>query len=91
MPGFDGTGPLGYGPMTGRGLGPCGRGLRRGYFGFGRGRGIGFGRRFGGFGRWFGGFADPRFVYDFNLKDYKRYLEQELAIVNEELAKEEKE
>jgi hypothetical protein len=36
MPGFDGTGPLGYGPLTGRGLGPCGRGLafRRG---FGRG------------------------------------------------------
>lgn len=25
MPGFDGTGPLGRGSMTGRGLGPCGR------------------------------------------------------------------
>ncbi len=23
MPGFDGTGPLGQGPGTGRGLGPC--------------------------------------------------------------------
>ena len=23
MPGFDGTGPLGQGPMTGRGLGKC--------------------------------------------------------------------
>ncbi|GAI57618.1 unnamed protein product, partial [marine sediment metagenome] len=23
MPGFDGTGPLGQGPMTGRGLGFC--------------------------------------------------------------------
>ena len=36
MPGFDGTGPRGMGPMTGRGLGPCGcgRGFRRG---FGRG------------------------------------------------------
>lgn len=32
MPGFDGTGPRGQGPMTGRGLGRCGRGL-----GFGRG------------------------------------------------------
>ncbi len=32
MPGFDRTGPLGRGPMTGRGLGPCGRGVafRRG-------------------------------------------------------------
>jgi len=36
MPGKDGTGPLGQGPLTGRGLGPCGRGLglKRG---FGRG------------------------------------------------------
>ena len=32
MPGRDGTGPLGQGPITGRGFGPCGRGLgsRRG-------------------------------------------------------------
>ena len=29
MPRFDGTGPLGFGPMTGRGFGPCGYG--RGY------------------------------------------------------------
>lgn len=36
MPYGDGTGPLGLGPMTGRGLGPCGRGLRRGW-GYGRG------------------------------------------------------
>ena len=41
MPGFDGTGPLGYGPFTGRGLGPCGRGLA-----FRRGFGRGFGRRY---------------------------------------------
>lgn len=25
MPRFDGTGPAGYGPMTGRGFGPCAR------------------------------------------------------------------
>ena len=30
MPGYDRTGPLGYGPQTGRGLGPCGRGFARG-------------------------------------------------------------
>ena len=35
MPGQDRTGPLGQGPLTGRGLGPCGRGFGRG---FGRGR-----------------------------------------------------
>ena len=35
MPGLDKTGPLGRGPLSGRGLGPCGRGLRR-FFGWGR-------------------------------------------------------
>jgi len=35
MPRFDRTGPLGLGPRTGRGLGPCGRGLA-----FGRGFGF---------------------------------------------------
>lgn len=29
MPGQDKTGPLGQGPMTGRGFGPCGRGFSR--------------------------------------------------------------
>jgi len=63
MPGFDGTGPRGMGPMTGGGRGFCGPygvgmgyGLGRGY-GFGRGyglgRGFGFGRGYG-FGRGFG-------------------------------------
>jgi len=40
MPGQDGTGPMGQGPLTGRGLGPCGRGLA-----FRRGFGRGFGMR----------------------------------------------
>jgi len=30
MPRQDGTGPQGMGAMTGRGLGPCGSGMRRG-------------------------------------------------------------
>jgi len=38
MPQQDGTGPMGQGPLTGRGLGPCGRG-----FGFRQGFGRGFG------------------------------------------------
>lgn len=48
MPGFDGTGPAGYGAGTGRGMGPCGRGMayRRG-FGLGIGRCFGWGRGFG--------------------------------------------
>ncbi len=67
MPGFDGTGPLGQGPGTGRGLGPCINAgapgpyweANRRWFGWGRGwfgRGRGwFCRRFGfGRGRGFG-------------------------------------
>ena len=42
MPGFDQTGPAGYGAGTGRGMGPCGRGMA-----YGRGFGQGAGRRFG--------------------------------------------
>ena len=49
MPRFDGTGPMGQGPMTGRGMGPCGGcspfGWRMGFRkGMGRGMGRGFGR-----------------------------------------------
>ncbi len=40
MPAKDGTGPLGKGPMTGRGLGPCNKGKK--VF---RGRGLGRGKR----------------------------------------------
>jgi len=39
MPNRDGTGPKGQGPLTGRGLGPCGAGMLRG-LGRGRGRAI---------------------------------------------------
>ena len=54
MPGYDGTGPAGQGPMTGRRLGRCREGftgqarplrLGCGWGGRGRGRGF-FGRRF---------------------------------------------
>jgi len=60
MPGGDGSGPRGEGPMTGWGMGSCrpkGEAQnpdapRRGFFGrmfagFRRGRGCGFGRGFG--------------------------------------------
>ena len=67
MPGFDGNGPKGQGPMSGRGMGYCTGyhdGPRQGGFGFGRGfrggRGGGFGFRGGrGRGRGYGWGADP--------------------------------
>ena len=47
MPGFDRTGPMGDGPMTGRARGYCRTGGADGTFGPGRrGGGGGFGRRF---------------------------------------------
>ncbi|MFH1364415.1 MAG: DUF5320 domain-containing protein [Candidatus Aenigmatarchaeota archaeon] len=33
MPGFNRTGPRGYGAMSGKGMGPCGRGTSRGFRG----------------------------------------------------------
>lgn len=42
MPKFDGTGPWGYGPVTGWGMGHCGNGRR---CGSGRGFGQGFRQR----------------------------------------------
>jgi hypothetical protein len=47
MPGGDRTGPLGYGPMTGRGAGFCAGYAAPGYVtpAFGRGRGFGGGGR----------------------------------------------
>ena len=61
MPGLNGTGPMGIGPMTGGARGLCSGKNAQGYnnpaagrggmgYGRGRGRGGGFGR---GLGRWF--------------------------------------
>jgi hypothetical protein len=78
MPRFDGTGPTGQGPMTGRGFGPCGLGLGwRKRFGSGR-----------GMGRYFG-WNDPQTKEDKvkALAEYKKALKEEL----EDVEKEEKE
>ena len=56
MPRGDRTGPMGMGPMTGRGLGYCAGYNAPGYMNAvgGRGWGMGFGRGWGG-GGWGGG------------------------------------
>ena len=86
MPFGDGTGPLGQGPMTGRGLGYCG-----GYaaparvYGFGRGMGRGFGK---GFGRGYGfGWAGYNVPYDEKtaLENRMRFLEEELKYIRDRL------
>ena len=71
MPRFDGTGPLGYGPGTGWGMGPCGAGMgwRRGGRGFGR-------RRFGG-----PGVYAPKIT----TSEETEMLTDEAAVLEEEL------
>jgi len=95
MPLKDKKGPLGEGPLTGRGAGPCeGDRSEVQSFGLGRGRmgrnqswgrggrgGSRRGRRGGGYG--------PRFLFGArsekeNLKDYKQALEKELENVKKE-------
>jgi len=107
MPNRNRTGPDGQGPMTGWGSGICngnptiddamynpgrfGRRRGRGY-GPGFGRGFGFaegigqraGRRFGaGFG---GGYSNVM-----TLEERKKYLEEELSAVNEQMNQQDKE
>ena len=70
MPAFDGTGPGGMGPMTGRGMGPCGGG-----YGYGRGLGRGFGWGYGPVG------YTPRVT----KKEEKEILEGDLEAIQEEM------
>ena len=76
MPAMDGTGPLGYGPMTGRGAGPCGQqGQRRGFFGRGNGSG---GRRCGCPFFWGNAPSSP--------EEQEQFLEEELKAIRAERA-----
>ncbi|OQA04746.1 MAG: hypothetical protein BWY68_00150 [bacterium ADurb.Bin400] len=71
MPGLDGTGPLGYGPMTGRGLGLC-----RGGAGCGLRRAAGFGfRRFRSPGNELAA-----------LEDEEKMLQDELKALRDEIS-----
>ncbi len=96
MPRRDQTGPMGAGPMTGRGFGPCsgksesgfGVGRRRAAgYGFGRGRcyGRGFGRGF--FGRGF--YADM--ADQASPETHKELLQEQKAVLEEQLELLEKE
>jgi len=69
MPQQDRTGPQGQGPMTGRGMGPCGRGQ-----GFRQGFGRGFGRRF----------FQPVQSVQYSEADEKKILAEELKEIEAE-------
>ena len=98
MPGGDGTGPLGHGPMTGRAAGYCAGFTRPGYDnlsfvrGFGRGWGRGYGR--GYWGRrsfWREPYQDPYYIPyrgDFptpNKEEEKNCLERMVKGLEEEI------
>ena len=85
MPGFDRTGPWGYGPATGRGLGPCrmGRGMPRGF-----GRGRGFGPAYAqGYGY---GYQPTREQEIADLRAEREALEQELGDIKSRIGELEK-
>jgi len=71
MPKLDATGPLGRGAGTGRGLGPCGGGMRRGQ------------GRLGGYDRRFRRFFSPKNELAV-LEEEEKMLEEELAVIREE-------
>ena len=101
MPGFDGTGPLGQGAMTGRGMGNCNPAWNTyqagSVYGYGRGRGRGLGRGCGpgrgmgfGWGAGFGrGFFPGRAVgvsrAGVNPEMEKLYLQEQAAYLKEEM------
>jgi hypothetical protein len=81
MPTFDGTGPQGLGAMTGRGMGPCGKGIGRRFgLGFCRGGRRGLSRFFSGAQTW----------SKTELENYKQALKEELEDVEKELADQQK-
>ncbi len=87
MPGGDRTGPVGRGPLTGRGLGPCGGGKAYGYAAgrrAGYGLGLGLGRR----GRW-GGYVQPAVADSRSdkelLTEEREILSRRLELVDKEL------
>ncbi|MCF7792040.1 MAG: DUF5320 domain-containing protein [Victivallales bacterium] len=101
MPGFDGTGPLGEGPMTGGGFGYCNPGSAertgglapRGFRGAGRFPGRGLGRGFAcgrGYGRGFrSGYYAPEYLplrYTSEPKvNEKQYLQDELKYLENQV------
>ncbi|MFZ5392415.1 MAG: DUF5320 family protein [Patescibacteria group bacterium] len=73
MPNFNGMGPNNQGPMTGRGMGPCGGGYgmgRRGGRGLGRGRCCDY---------------SSAMPYQPTKEEYKKMLQTEIEDLQQEL------
>ncbi len=82
MPGRNGTGPMGQGCYTGRGLGRANNGGNTAYFG----RGAGFQRGFGrGMGYGYNNYSNTQ--SDDFLKEEKKALEDRINFINSQLEK----
>jgi hypothetical protein len=75
MPKMDGTGPMGQGQQTGRGLGPCNGGIKMSWYGCRQGWGAGF-KRF---------FRSPKNQLQ-ALEDEEKMLTNELETIRAEKA-----
>ncbi|NCC76327.1 MAG: hypothetical protein EOM08_07840 [Clostridia bacterium] len=89
MPARDGTGPMGMGARTGRGMGPCGVSSTQPFVGYGYGCGYGRGR---GFRRMRAPYPYTAADFDPNagkvvLQDQVKFLEQELENMKSQLKK----
>lgn len=81
MPRCNRQGPLGQGPMTGRGLGPCGCAVTKGnYFSGGRHMGEGYGMHIG---RNFNRFS---YQPELTMEQQKELLSEKKAILENEIA-----
>lgn len=83
MPRGDGTGPMGSGAMTGRGLGTCLQASTAAY-GAGMRRGLGQGCR-GGFGRGFGMNQNSTKTQKEILENQREILKSRLDIIDAKL------
>ena len=83
MPRGNGTGPMGAGSMTGRGLGPCADANAVNYDG-GFGQGMGLGRR-RGFGRGFGLNQNSSKTQKEVLQEQKDILKSRLDVIDKQL------
>ncbi len=83
MPRGDGTGPMGQGSMTGRGMGRCSSGVKRG-LGLAVGLGLGLGLR-RGFRRFWDTNASSNDELSI-LKSQASALEEDLAIIKEKIS-----
>ncbi|MFH1024732.1 MAG: DUF5320 domain-containing protein [Planctomycetota bacterium] len=72
MPAGNGMGPMGMGPVTGRGMGYCAGTGAPGYENAGRGPGMGRGRGFGGGGFGCGGRGRRNMFYATGLTGWQR-------------------